>query len=82
MERNNTNLDLDYRQLLDRSLFGGEKLSDYISRVSFEKAEEKISEINEGVKITPLNVIKISETKLMTWNIGGNSLDHTQPLVA
>lgn len=81
MERKNQNLDLDYRGLLDRQLFSGEKLSDYILRISSQKAIQKLDEINNLIKTTPKTVIDSCKTKLITWGIGDGRLDHIKSWV-
>ena len=76
MERQKENLDSRYRQLLDRLLFGGEKLTDYIFRTSSQKAKQKLEEVNRNIQVRTGAVIKGCESKLKTW-IGDGQLDHT-----
>lgn len=65
-----------FGRLMDRQLFGGEKLSDYITRISWQRAREKVTEINNNLNLNPTDVIKALETKLSTWNVRGDQLDH------
>jgi len=82
MERNNKFDSSElFSRLMDRPLFSGERLVNYISRQSITDARVRVDEVNGCINLDTVQVINSCINKLKSWKIGVDQLDHTMLFV-